>query len=173
MPQIGSLATGPKMPWLAAFMRLSESMRNVPEITIRSPAMSPLLISTWSPSRQPVSTDRGSKYPSPRSTNTVLRSPESTIASAGTASDGGSSMSKWTSTNIPGLSASPGLSVSSLTFSVRVASSKIGSVRLTVASSRRSWSSETMRAFDPARMKGAWFSYTSARIHTRRRSAMR
>ncbi len=55
------------------------------------------------------------------------------MASAGTASDGGSSMSNRTSTNIPGLSASPGLSVSILTFSVRVASSKVGSERLTAA----------------------------------------
>ena len=37
---------------------------------------------------RPVSTSRGSKYPLPRSTNTVLRSPESTIASAGTTSVG-------------------------------------------------------------------------------------
>ena len=44
-----------------AFMRLSESTKKVPEITIRSPAASPFVTSTSSPMRQPVSTSRGSK----------------------------------------------------------------------------------------------------------------
>src|SRR5207344_2652383 len=60
-----------------AFMRLSESTKNVPEITIRSPAVSPFVTSTSSPMREPVSISRGSKYPLSHSTNTVLRSPES------------------------------------------------------------------------------------------------
>src|SRR4029453_10513767 len=89
-----------------AFMRLSESMKKVPEITIRSPAASPLVTSTSSPLCLPVSTSRGSKEPLPRSTNTVFRSPESTIASAGTTSVGGRSNGNSTSTNMPGLSAS-------------------------------------------------------------------
>jgi hypothetical protein len=49
----------------AAFIRLSESRRKVPEMAIRSPGFSPLRISTLSPDRQPVSTSRGSKIPSP------------------------------------------------------------------------------------------------------------
>ena len=44
-----------------AFMRLSESTKKVPEITIRSPGMSPFVTSTSSPMRDPVSTSRGSK----------------------------------------------------------------------------------------------------------------
>src|SRR4029453_5156706 len=86
-----------------AFIRVSESMKNVPEITIRSPEASPLVTSTSSPMRPPVSTSRGSKHPSPRSTNTVLRSPESTIASAGTTSPAGRSIGSSTATNNAGL----------------------------------------------------------------------
>ena len=124
-------------PRAGAFMRLSESTKKVPEITIRSPGMSPFVTSTSSPMRDPVSTSRGSKYPLPRSTNTVLRSPESTIASAGTTSVGGRSTGNSTSTNMPGLSARCGFAASSRTFSVSVSSSKIGSDGLTVADSAR------------------------------------
>ena len=157
----------------AAFMRLSESTRKVPEITIRSPAVSPLVTSTSSPMRHPVSTSRGSKYPSPQSTNTVLRSPESTMASAGTTSVGGRSTGNSTSTNMPGLSAKFGFAASSRTFSVSVASSKIGSDGLTVAGSARLASAVVIRAEAPRRMNGSWSRYTSARIHTRFRSAIR
>ena len=157
----------------AAFMRLSESTKKVPEITIRSPAMSPFVTSTSSPMRHPVSTSRGSKYPLPQSTNTVLRSPESTIASAGTTSVGGRSTGNSTSTNMPGLSADCGFAASSRTFSVSVASSKIGSDGLTVADSARLSSAVVIRAEAPRRMNGSWSRYTSARIHTRFRSAIR
>src|SRR5215470_8257414 len=120
-----------------AFMRLSESTRKVPEITMRSPAWSPFVTWTSSPIRHPVSTSRGSKHPLPQSTKTVLCSPVSTMASAGTTIVGGRFTGNSTSTNIPGLSASFGFAASSRTFRVSVASSKIGSDRLTVAASAR------------------------------------
>ena len=154
-------------------MRLSESMKKVPEITIRSPGMSPFVTSTSSPTRHPVSTSRGSKDPLPRSTNTVLRSPESTIASAGTTSVAGRSTGNSTSTNMPGLSARCGFEASSRTFSVSVASSKIGSDGLTVADTARLSPAVVIRAEAPRRMNGSWWRYTSARIHTRLRSAIR
>ena len=52
---------GSDAPRVGAFMRLSESTKKVPEITIRSPGMSPFVTSTSSPARHPVSTRRGSK----------------------------------------------------------------------------------------------------------------
>ena len=142
-------------------------------MTIRSPGSSPFVTSTSSPMRHPVSTSRGSKYPWPRSTNTVLRSPESTIASAGTTSVGGRSTGNSTSTNMPGLSARCGFAASSRTFSVSVASSKIGSDGLTVARSAWLPSAVVIRAEAPRRMNGRSWRYTSARIHTRLRSAIR
>jgi hypothetical protein len=154
-------------------MRLSESMKNLPEITIRSPGMSPFVTSTSSPTRHPVSTGRGSKDPSPHSTNTVLRSPESTIASAGTTSVGGKTTGNSTSTNMPGLRARCGFGASSRTFRVCVASSKIDSDGLTAADTARLSPAVVIRAEAPRRMNGSWWRYTSARIQTRLRSAIR
>ena len=54
-------------------------------------------------------------------------SPESTTASAGTTSVAGKSTGNSTSTNMPGLSTRRGFAASSRTFSVSVASSKLGS----------------------------------------------
>ncbi len=91
-----------KTPADTAFMRLSESRRKLAAATTRSPSIRPLTISTRSPSRQPVSTRLASKFPLPRSTNTVLRRPESKTASAGTVMAGGISTSSSTSTNMSG-----------------------------------------------------------------------
>ena len=148
-------------------------MKKVPEITIRSPGLRPFVTSTSSPMRHPVSTRRGSKYPLLCSTNTILRSPESTIASAGTTSAGGMSTGNSTSTNMPGLSSKRGFAASSRTFSVSVASSKVGSDRLTAADSAPPPSAAVIRAVVPRRMNGRSRRYTSARIHTRLRSAIR
>jgi hypothetical protein len=154
-------------------MRLSESTKKVPEITMRSPAASPFVTSTSSPMRDPVAISRGSKCPSPQSTNTVLRSPESTIASAGTRSVVGRRTGNSTSTNIPGLSAKRGFAASRRTFSVCVASSKSGAEGLTVADTARLFSLVVIRAEAPRRTNGTWSPVTSARIHTWFRSAMR
>src|SRR5207249_5758151 len=59
-------------------MRLSESSRNAPAVTTRSPAARPRTISTRSPNLQPIRTSRGSNAPSARSTNTRAASPPST-----------------------------------------------------------------------------------------------
>ena len=74
---------------------------------------------------------------------------------------------------MPGLSARCGFAASSRTFSVSVASSKIGSDGLTVADSAWLSSAVVIRAEAPRRMNGSWSRYTSARIHTRFRSAIR
>ena len=71
-----------------------------PETTIRSPVLRPLLISTLSPNRQPVSTRRGSKTPFPRSTKTVFLRPASRIAPAGTVTEGAKATGSSTSTNV-------------------------------------------------------------------------
>ena len=136
MPHTGSVS-GSKTPAEAALMRLSESSRKLPDTTTRSPSIRPLTICTRSPRRHPVSTRLASKYPLPRSTNTVFRRPESKTASAGTVTAGGMSTSNSTSTNMSGWRTWPGLSSSKRVFSVRDCASNWGSASLMRALSRR------------------------------------
>ena len=69
----------------AAWSWLSESTRKFAEVTRRSPALRPLSTTNSSPARGPRVTSRGSRYPWPWSTKTMLRVPVWNTPEAGIA----------------------------------------------------------------------------------------
>ena len=119
MPQDGSTTRVADHEVSAALSSLSESRRNCPETTTRSPGDTPSTISTRSCARHPVRTGRGSRRPPPRSTNTTCRCPESMTASRSTTTVSGSASSTSTSSSISGRSSARRLSTSSRTLKVR------------------------------------------------------
>jgi hypothetical protein len=118
-----------------------------------------------------VVTRRGSNSPSPWSTYTTRRLPESSTADRGTVSAGPSWTGTETSTNIPGRSTNPGLRASSRTLRVRVAESNSGRTSVTTASRSSVNAAWLIMAFAPGFRNCSSVSKESARIHTTLRSA--
>ena len=135
-PACGSVADVARLrlvgaPWLCppappvARSRLSESSRNTPAATIRSPSLSPLRTSTRSANCTPSVTARGSNR-SPVATNTCCCRPVSTTASRGTVITTCPADSNAAVPYRPGLRLPPGLAAEKRTRSVRVRSVSVG-----------------------------------------------
>ena len=115
------------MALTAAFRLLSESIRNWAEVTMRSPARTPS--STWMyPSAStPRVTSLGWNFPSPRSTTTILRSPDRITACTGTTADSSETRDLiLTFAYMSGFSSRSGLSKTIRILTVRVLDSRKG-----------------------------------------------